>query len=94
MLAVVIIMLMVAVILMAATPDWVTLRRRDREAELIYRGETIAIAIREFRAENNRYPTELKELMTVGPRQHRYLRQLYTGFIFNVPICTNSPVKS
>jgi type II secretory pathway pseudopilin PulG len=78
MLAVVIIMLMVAVLMMMTTPDWVTLRRRDKEAEAIYRGETIALAIREFRAENNRYPTELKELMAVGPRQHRYLRQLYT----------------
>lgn len=78
MLAVVLIMLMVAVAMVVATPDWVTARRRDREAELIYRGETIALAIREFRAENNRYPTELKELMAVGPRQHRYLRQLYT----------------
>lgn len=60
-----------------AQPDWIQQRRRSREAELIYRGEHIARAIREFQQENSRWPTSLEELMKEGPKQHRYLRQLY-----------------
>lgn len=60
-----------------AQPDWIQQRRRGREAELIYRGEHIARAIREFQQENGRWPTSLEELMKEGPKQHRYLRRLY-----------------
>ena len=69
---------LLAIMVLMAWPDPLTQRKREREAELIYRGEHIARAIREFQQENSRYPTSLKEMMEVGPKNHRYLRQLYT----------------
>lgn len=69
---------LLAILVLMAWPDPLTQRKREREAELIYRGEHIARAIREFQQENSRYPTSLKEMMEVGPKNHRYLRQLYT----------------
>lgn len=47
---------------------------RDREAELIFRGEAIAVAIRKYQLRTGRYPTALEQLLTVRPR---ILRKLY-----------------
>ena len=48
--------------------------QRENEAELIFRGEAIAAALRVYFAKNNRYPTGLDEVMKVRPR---ILRQNY-----------------
>jgi type II secretory pathway pseudopilin PulG len=47
---------------------------RDREAELVFRGEAIARAIKLFQLRTGRYPTALEELQTVRPR---IIRRIY-----------------
>lgn len=48
--------------------------QRENEAELIFRGEAVATALRVYFAKNGRYPTDLEEVMKVRPR---ILRQKY-----------------
>lgn len=48
--------------------------QRENEAELIFRGEAIASAIRIYATKAGKYPTDLEELMKVRPR---ILRQIY-----------------
>lgn len=48
--------------------------QRENEAELIFRGEAIATALRVYFAKNNRYPMDLDEVMRIRPR---ILRQKY-----------------
>jgi hypothetical protein len=64
---------------------------REREAELIYRGEHLARGIAAFRQKTGRYPTSLAEVDTMRPR---LIRQIYKDpmtqkgewtFIYNVP---------
>ena len=47
---------------------------RDREAELIFRGEAIARAIKLFQLRTGRYPTTLEDLQAVRPR---IIRRIY-----------------
>lgn len=47
---------------------------RDREAELVFRGEAIARAIRLYQLRTGGYPTSLDQLMAIRPR---ILRRLY-----------------
>ena len=47
---------------------------RDREAELVFRGEAIAKAIKLFQLRTGRYPTTLEELQAVRPR---IIRRIY-----------------
>ncbi|WP_243320472.1 MULTISPECIES: type II secretion system protein [Geothrix] len=62
------------VMLMKAGPLISAEVQRENEAELIFRGEAIAAALRVYFAKNNRYPTDLDEVMKVRPR---ILRQKY-----------------
>lgn len=62
------------VVLMKAMPSVITEVKRDNEAELIFRGEAIARAIRLYRAKSGGFPTKLEDLVKVKPR---ILRQLY-----------------
>jgi hypothetical protein len=64
---------------------------REREAELIYRGEHLARGIALYRQRTNRYPTSLGEVESLRPR---LIRQAYkdpmteTGewaYMYNVP---------
>jgi hypothetical protein len=64
---------------------------REREAELIYRGEHLARGIAAYRQKRGRFPTSLGEVESVRPR---IIRQVYsdpvseTGqwlFLYNVP---------
>lgn len=59
---------------------WRTIAQRDREEELLFRLGEFRRAINRFRAEHNRFPRDLKELLddrtTLQPR--RYLRRIYT----------------
>jgi len=48
--------------------------QRENEAELIFRGEALAAAIKLYMAKAGRYPMDLDELMKVRPR---ILRQKY-----------------
>jgi len=64
---------------------------REREAELIYRGEHLARGIAAFRQKRGRYPNSLSEVASVRPR---VIRQTYKdpmsengewAYIYNVP---------
>lgn len=62
------------ILLMKGIPAITTEVRREQEAELIFRGESIAKAIRIFAAKSGRYPMSLAELDTVKPR---IIRKIY-----------------
>ena len=56
---------------------WEDALQREREAELIFRGEEIARGILRFRAAQGRGPNTLKELMEPGPNGEYYMRREY-----------------
>jgi len=62
------------ILLMKGIPAITTEVQREQEAELIFRGESIAKAIRIFAAKSGRYPSSLAELETVKPR---IIRKIY-----------------
>lgn len=62
------------ILLMKGIPAISTEVQREHEAELIFRGESIAKAIRVFAAKSGRYPMSLAELDTVKPR---IIRKIY-----------------
>jgi type II secretory pathway pseudopilin PulG len=63
------------ILLTAAQPSITAEVQRDQEAELIFRGEAIASAIRAYRAKTGGYPLSLEDLLKVKPP---ILRRLYT----------------
>ncbi|MBL0211996.1 MAG: hypothetical protein IPQ13_13965 [Holophagaceae bacterium] len=62
------------IMLMKGIPAISTEVQREQEAELIFRGESIAKAIRLFAAKSGRYPMALTELESVRPR---IIRKVY-----------------
>ncbi len=65
--------LMVALSIMAiflgvAVQSWTFQMRREKEAELVFRGEQYVEAIRLFRKKYGRYPMSLKEIWEAKPR--------------------------
>jgi type II secretory pathway pseudopilin PulG len=62
------------IFLTMALPMVSTEIQRDQEAELIYRGEAIARAIRLYKAKTGGYPLSLEDLTKVRPR---IIRKLY-----------------
>ena len=62
------------ILLTAALPSLTAEVQRDQEAELIYRGEAIANAIRIYRTKTGGYPLNLEDLTKVRPP---ILRKLY-----------------
>jgi type II secretory pathway pseudopilin PulG len=62
------------IMLIKGIPAITTEVQREHEAELIFRGESIAKAIRIFAARSGRYPNALMELEMVKPR---IIRKIY-----------------
>ena len=62
------------IFLTVAMPNVSTELQRDQEAELIFRGEAIARAIRLYKAKTGGYPLSLEELTKIRPR---IIRKLY-----------------
>jgi len=61
-----------------AAQAWSVTWRRDSEEELIFRANQYVDAILAYRKEHgNQFPTDLEELMKIGPRQVRYIRKLF-----------------
>jgi hypothetical protein len=61
-----------------AAQAWSVTWRRDSEEELIFRANQYVDAILQYRKEHgNQYPTNLEDLMKLGPRQVRYIRKLF-----------------
>lgn len=63
------------ILLTAAHPSLSAEVQRDQEAELIFRGEAIASAIRVYRSKTGGYPLKLEDLVKVRPP---VLRKVYT----------------
>src|SRR5208282_5925446 len=61
--------------LMVAVPDIFTQDRREREEELMFRGNQYARAVAMFHAKYNRYPTKVKEMLQTN--NIRFLRKEY-----------------
>jgi len=77
-LAVLVLLVLVAVLLMVGFQPYTTVMQREREAELVFRGEAYVEAIRAYQGEHGgAYPTKLSDLLKPGPRRRRYIRQLY-----------------
>ena len=67
-----------AVMLVAAVQPASIVAKREREKELIFRGEAYTEAIRQYQAEHGgAFPTHLKDLIKPGPKRVPYLRRLY-----------------
>lgn len=64
------------ILLALALPAYSTQVQREKEAELIFRGLQYAEALRVFQKQNNRLPTQMRELIEVEPRS---IRQLWTN---------------
>jgi hypothetical protein len=60
--------------MMVAMPNVSTELQRDHEEELIFRGESIARAIRAYKATTGSYPLNLEDLTKIRPR---IIRKLY-----------------
>jgi len=61
-----------------AVQAWSDVARRDAEAEMIFRAQDIARAIKRFQVDRGRLPTEMKELLEVGSHRPQYfIRQLW-----------------
>lgn len=65
--ALIIILAVMAIFLTVAVETATFQKRRENEAELIFRGNQIVEAIRLFRAHNGRYPISLEELVKAKP---------------------------
>jgi hypothetical protein len=67
-----------AVLLIAGAQPASIMAKREKEAELVFRGEEYVEAIRTFQQEHGgAYPTKFKQLLEQGPKKHRYIRRLY-----------------
>ena len=75
-LAVVVVIMAVMAIMLTIAAETVSFQqRREKEEELIFRGNQAIEAIRLFRARNGRFPVELGELVNAKPR---VLRKVWT----------------
>ena len=67
-----------AIFLTVVAQQWSTLERREKEKELVFRGNQYIKAIKKYQQEHGgAYPTRLESLMELGPRRLRYIRKLY-----------------
>ncbi len=63
----------------AAMPLWSTMVQREKEEELLFRLGEFRTAIARYRADHNRHPQKLEDLLvdTTQIQRKRYLRQIY-----------------
>lgn len=77
------------VMLMALSRHWVLEGRREREAELVFRGEQMAAAIAAYQkaGADGMFPQQLEDLLEDkrGPQVRRHLRKLWTDPITGNP---------
>ena len=66
------------ILLAASAQSWTAIMKREREEELIFRGNQYMHALRAYHKDHGgTFPTELKALLDSGPGGLRYIRQLY-----------------
>jgi type II secretory pathway pseudopilin PulG len=71
-------MTVMMILLTASAQSWATIMQRERELELLFRGNQYVIALQQYAKEHGgAYPLELDDLMKEGPMGHRYIRQRF-----------------
>ena len=60
-----------------AFPAWADVLRRDNEAEMIFRAQDLARALRKYRRDRGQLPAKLEDLAEPGSRGQYFLRHLY-----------------
>jgi type II secretory pathway pseudopilin PulG len=71
-------MTVMMILLTASAQSWTAVMKREREEELIFRGNQYINALKAYAGDHGgTFPTELKLLMEKGPKGNRYLRQLF-----------------
>ena len=69
---------LLAVLLMVAVQPASVMAQRLKEKELLFRGMEYTEGIRLYQSEHGgAFPPELEELLKTGPKQRRYIRQLW-----------------
>ena len=69
-------MTVMMILLTASAQSWTAVLKREREEELIFRGNQYINALKAYAGDHGgAFPTELKLLMEKGPKGNRYLRQ-------------------
>ncbi len=77
-LTILVVLIVLAVALMMAVEPLSTVMQREKEEELVFRGEEICEAIRNYQKEHGgAFPPEMKELLKKGQNKVPYLRRLY-----------------
>ncbi|MFB3850511.1 MAG: hypothetical protein ACE14Q_01150 [Acidobacteriota bacterium] len=77
-LTILVLLFLLAVFLLWAVQPASTVMQREKEAELIFRGEQICEALRNYQKDHGgAFPSELKELLKKSPKNVPYLRRLY-----------------
>jgi type II secretory pathway pseudopilin PulG len=61
-----------AILIASVAPTWAFLAQRDKEEELIFRGESYIAAIDRYRTRFNKLPAQLKDLL-----KENHIRKLY-----------------
>jgi len=71
-------MTVMMILLTASAQSWTAVMKREREEELIFRGNQYITALKAYAADHGgNFPPQLKLLMEKGPKGNRYLRQLF-----------------
>lgn len=78
--ALLVLMAVGAVLMASIAPTWGFLVQRDKEEELIFRGESYAFAIERYQKRFNKLPTQLEEL-----EEEKMIRKLYEDPITGGP---------
>jgi hypothetical protein len=71
---------LIAVMLIMSTvvvQEFESVRRRDNEAEMMFRAQEIVRAILRYQKDRGTFPTELKQLNEPGSRNQRFIRRMY-----------------
>lgn len=84
--------------MMGANAQWKTMMQREREAELLFRGDQYRRAIAAYHSSHGKqYPLRLDDLVKDPSTPKRYLRALYadpiTGKAFAPVLCGNGQLK-
>jgi type II secretory pathway pseudopilin PulG len=71
-------MTVLIILLTASAQSWSIVMKREREEELLFRGNQYIIALQQYAKDHGgAFPMKLDELLEEGPRGHRYIRQLF-----------------
>ena len=88
---------LVGLSMMGANAQWKTMMQREREVELLFRGDQYRRAIKAYAEAAKQYPVRVEDLLKDPRTSKRHLRALYpdpmTGEAFAPVLCGNGRVK-